>query len=196
MLRWRMCITLLVLSARWQYPVQKKMLLLLMFEKRKWILKWKWKMWLRCRGVGEINLEFGASGGHFEHLWLYMQNTITLWASTVCICFLFGHSVYWAVLFISYIKYFHTSWTSHHTNWKDQQLNLENISGNPAIQGLTRQNLYNVMTIFTNQNIFFCSCIMRQFRISPCIRTKVKRYKISYFIFAMNWVSEGFLNMP
>jgi hypothetical protein len=23
-----------------------------------------------------MNLEFGASGGHFHHLWLYMQNAV------------------------------------------------------------------------------------------------------------------------
>jgi hypothetical protein len=52
-------------------------------------------MWLRYRDVGETKLEFGAGGGHFEHLWLLIQNTITvsvficeLWASKVCIHFL------------------------------------------------------------------------------------------------------------
>jgi hypothetical protein len=26
----------------------------------------KWRLWLRCRGVGEISLEFCAGGEHFE----------------------------------------------------------------------------------------------------------------------------------
>jgi hypothetical protein len=41
-----------------------------MFEKRKQILKCYWKMRQRYRGVGEINLEFGAGagGGRLEHL--------------------------------------------------------------------------------------------------------------------------------
>jgi hypothetical protein len=30
----------------------------------------KRRMWLRYRGFVKINLEFGAGGGHFEHLWL------------------------------------------------------------------------------------------------------------------------------
>jgi hypothetical protein len=25
----------------------------------------RWRMWLRYRGIGEINLKFGADGGHF-----------------------------------------------------------------------------------------------------------------------------------
>jgi hypothetical protein len=28
----------------------------------------KQRMWIRYRGLGEINLEFGVSGGYFEHL--------------------------------------------------------------------------------------------------------------------------------
>jgi hypothetical protein len=31
----------------------------------------KWRMWLQRRGVGEINLEFGAGGRHFEHSFTY-----------------------------------------------------------------------------------------------------------------------------
>jgi hypothetical protein len=52
--------------------VQRKKMALsqLTFEKRKWILKCYGKMGmrLRYRGVGEMNLEFDAGGGHFEHL--------------------------------------------------------------------------------------------------------------------------------
>jgi hypothetical protein len=42
----------------------------LTFEKRKWIVKccWKSENVTEVRGIGEMNLEFGAGGGHFEHL--------------------------------------------------------------------------------------------------------------------------------
>jgi hypothetical protein len=61
-----------VQSARWQYPVQTKIALSqLTFEKRKSILKCYWEtenVTEVQRGAGEMNLELGAGGGHFEHL--------------------------------------------------------------------------------------------------------------------------------